>query len=99
MLWWKEFSEEKPFLPARSINCCLLPTRPPRPCLKIEKGLLVTGSGEKVVQISINLTPVRFMPGNDRFAHTLESFKVSLGISVTESMIGNHRSPGFEELG
>ncbi|MFT6380354.1 MAG: hypothetical protein ACJA16_003755 [Akkermansiaceae bacterium] len=77
----------------------LLPARPPRPCLKIKKGLLVTGSGEKVVQIPINLTPVRFMPGNDRFAHPLERFKVSRGIPVTESMIGNHRSPGFEELG
>jgi len=77
----------------------LPPTPPPRPGLKIEKGLLVTGSGEKVVQIPINLTPVRFMPGNDRFAHPLETFKVSLGIPVTESMIGNHRSPGFEELG
>ena len=77
----------------------LLPARPTGPCLKIEKRLLVTGSGEKVVQIPINLTPVRFMPGNDRFARILKSFKVSLGISVTEAMIGNHRNPGFEQLG
>lgn len=76
-----------------------LPTPPPRPCLKIEKGLLVAGSGEKVVQIPINFTPVRFMPENDRCAHTLESFKMTLGIPVTEFMIGDHRSPGFEELG
>jgi hypothetical protein len=60
---------------------------------------LVTGSGEKVVQIPINPTSMRFMPGIDRFAHTLESFKVSPGIPVTEAMIGNHRNPGFEELG
>ena len=60
---------------------------------------MVTGPGEKVVQISIDLTPVRFMPGNDRFADTLERFKVSPGIPVTEFMIGNHRNPGFEELG
>lgn len=77
----------------------LLPTRPTRPCLKIEKCLLGTGSGEKVVQIPINLTPVRFMPGNNRFADTLESFKMGPGIPVPEFMIGNHRNPGFEELG
>jgi len=75
-----------------------LPAGPPRPCLKIEKCLLETRSGEKVVQVPINLTPVCFMPRNDRFAHTLESHKVSPGIPVTESMIGNHSNPGFEEL-
>jgi hypothetical protein len=58
-----------------------LSARPPRSGLEIEKGLLVTGSGEEVVQISINLIPVRIMPG------------------VTEFMIGNHRNPGFKELG
>ena len=91
-----------PTLPVKKIPSSLttlLPTRPPRPGLKIEKGLLVTGTGEKVVQIPIDLTPVRFMPGNDRFAHTLESFKVGPGIPITESMISNHRNPGFEELG
>tara|TARA_B100000959_G_scaffold136585_2_gene143534 strand:+ start:5573 stop:5731 length:159 start_codon:yes stop_codon:yes gene_type:complete len=51
-----------------------------------------------VVQISINLTPVRFMPGNDCFAHPFEGFKMGLRISVTEFMIGNHRNPRFEEL-
>ncbi|MDB4810879.1 hypothetical protein OAH17_02130 [Akkermansiaceae bacterium] len=51
-----------------------------------------------MVQISIYHTPVRFVPGYDRFAHTLESLKVGLRIPVTESMISNHRNPSFEEL-
>ena len=51
-----------------------------------------------MVGIPINLTPVRFMLGDDRFAHILESFQVGRGIPVTEVMIGNHCNPGFEEL-
>ena len=51
-----------------------------------------------MIQISIYYTPVRFVPRYDRFAHTLEGLKVSLRIPITESMISNHRNPGFEEL-
>jgi hypothetical protein len=51
-----------------------------------------------MVQISIDHTPVRFMPGSDRFAYTLEGLEVGLRIAITKSMIGNHRNPGFEEL-
>ena len=52
-----------------------------------------------MVQISIDYTPVRFVPRYDRFAHTLEGLKVSTGIPVAEFMIGNHGNPGFKELG
>ena len=52
-----------------------------------------------MVGIPINLTPVRFMLGDDRFAHLLESLQVGPGIPVTEFTIGEHRNPGFEELG
>ena len=61
-----------------------LPTPPPRPGLKVEQGFLVTGSGKEVVQVFIDLNPVRFMPGHDRFACIIQSFKEGLGIPVTE---------------
>jgi hypothetical protein len=51
-----------------------------------------------MVQISIDYTPVRFVPRYDRFAHTLEGLEVALRIPVTESMIIDHRNPRFEEL-
>jgi len=68
------------------------------PSLQIEKGLLVTGTRQKVVQVSINFVPMRFMPGNDCAADTFERFKVGLWIPVTEFMIPNHRDPRFKEL-
>lgn len=39
------------------------------------------------------------MPENDRFAHTLERFKVGDGIPATELMVGDHRDPDFKKLG
>jgi hypothetical protein len=51
-----------------------------------------------MVQISIDYTPVCFVPRYDRFTHTLEGLEVGFRIPVTESMISNHRNPRFEEL-
>jgi hypothetical protein len=39
------------------------------------------------------------MPGNDCFTRLPQGFKVGLGITVSEFMIGNYRDSGFEGLG
>ena len=84
--------------PMIALRTFLLPTRPTSPRFKIEKCLLVAGSSEKVLQVSINFIPVGFMPGRDCFTDIFEGFKMSLGVPITEFMISNHRNPRFKKL-
>ena len=84
--------------PIIAVRPFLLPTRPTSSRFKIEKCLLVAGSCEKVLQVSINFITVGFMPGRDCFTDTFEGFKMSLGVPITEFMISNHRNPRFKKV-
>lgn len=55
-----------------------------------------------MVQISIDYTPVRFVPRYDRFAHTLEGLKVGSGYCQEFSFggkDGGERGGGGNEVG
>ena len=52
-----------------------------------------------MIQVSINLAPMRLMPGHNRFTHIFECFKVGRGVPVAKFVISNYRDPGFKELG
>lgn len=67
--------------------------------LKVEESFLVAGTGEEMVEVSIDKASVFFMPRSNLFADIFESFKVGLGIAIAEFMVSDDFNPSLEEFG